>query len=84
MSRRARLGFIAACLLVFGLAAVLTRWGVPSTGPSDKTPATVTLAPRAALPASLTVTDLRDPGQLQDRFNADQGMPRLVLALAPT
>jgi hypothetical protein len=30
------------------------------------------------------VTDLRNLGQLQDRFNADQGMPRLVLALAPT
>jgi len=32
----------------------------------------------------LAVTDLHDLGQLQDRFNADQGMPRLVLALAPT
>jgi hypothetical protein len=84
MSRRARLGFIAACLLVFGLVAALTRWGPPSTGPSDKTPATVTLGPRVAPPAGLTVTDLHDLGQLQDRFNADQGMPRLVLALAPT
>jgi hypothetical protein len=84
MSRRARLGFIAACLLVFGLVAALTTWGPPSTGPSDKAPATATLAPGAARPAGLTVTDLRDLGQLQARFNADRGMPRLVLALAPT
>ena len=84
MSRRGRLGFIAACLLVFGLVAALTTWGPASTGPSTKTPATVTLAPGAAPPASLAVTDLRDLGQLQNRFNADQGMPRLVLALAPT
>jgi hypothetical protein len=84
MSRRARLGFIAACLLVFGLVAALTTWGMPSTGPSTKTPATVTLAPGAVPPASLAVTDLHDLGRLQARFNADQGMPRLVLALAPT
>jgi hypothetical protein len=84
MSRRARLGFIAACLLVFGLVAALGRWGMPPTGPSDRTPATVTLAPGAVPPASLTVTDLNGLGQLQARFNADQGVPRLVLALAPT
>ena len=84
MSPRARLGFVAACLLVFALIAALTRWGMPSTGPSTKTPATVTVAPGAASTANLTVTDLRDLGQLQARFNADQGMPRLVLALAPT
>jgi len=84
MSRRVRLGFIAACLLVFGLVAALITWGMPSTGPSDKTPATVTLAPEAVPPASLAVTDLHDLGQLQARFNADQGVPRLVLALAPT
>ena len=84
MSRRRRLGFIAACLLVFGLVAALTIWGTPSTGPSGTTPATVTPAQGAARPAGLTVTDLRDLEQLQGRFNADQGAPRLVLALAPT
>ena len=84
MSRRARLGFLAACLLVFGLVAALTTWRLPSTVPSTKTPATVTVAPGAAPPAPLAVTDLRDLGQLQARFNADQGTPRLVLALAPT
>ena len=47
-------------------------------------PATVTLAPGATPPAGLAVVDLRDAGQLQARFNADKGMPRLVLALAPT
>jgi hypothetical protein len=58
MSRRMRLGFIAACLPVFGLVAALTTWRTPSTGPSNKTPATVTLAPGAVRPASLVVTDL--------------------------
>jgi hypothetical protein len=37
-----------------------------------------------ARPAGLTVTDLEEVGQLQARFNADRGVPRLVLALAPT
>ena len=44
----------------------------------------MTLAPGATQPAGLAVTDLRDLDQLQARFNADQGVPRLVLALAPT
>jgi hypothetical protein len=84
MSRRGRLGFAAACLLVFGLIAALITWGPPSKEPSTKTLATVTLAPGATRPAGLTVVDLGDADQLQARFNADQGMPRLVLALAPT
>jgi hypothetical protein len=84
MSRRGRIGFGAACLAVFGLIAALVTWGPPSTGPPTKTPATVTLTPGAAPPAGLAVTDLHDAGQLQARFNADQGVPRLVLALAPT
>ena len=84
MSRRARLGFLAACLLAFALIAVLISWGRSSTGPSSGTPATVTVAPGATPPAGLAVVDLRDAGQLQARFNDDQGMPRLVLALAPT
>ena len=53
MSRRARLGFVAACLLVFALIATLITWRLPSIGPSTKTPATVTLAPEPSLrPAS--------------------------------
>jgi hypothetical protein len=84
MSRRRRLGFIAACMLVFGLIAALITWAAPSTGRSSKTPATVTLASGATRPAGQTVADLRDAGHLQARFNADQGVPRLVLALAPT
>jgi hypothetical protein len=84
MSRRGRLGFAGACLLAFAVIAALVTWGPPSTGPSTKTPATVTLAPGATRPAGLTVVDLGDADQLQGRFNADQGMPRLVLALAPT
>ena len=47
MSRRGRLGFVAACLLVFALIAALITWGLPSTGPSTKPPATVTLTPGA-------------------------------------
>jgi hypothetical protein len=84
MSRRGQLGFVAACLLLFGLIAALITWGPPSTGPSTKTPATVTPAPGVTRPAGLAVTDLRDGTQLQARFNDDQGAPRLVLALAPT
>jgi hypothetical protein len=84
MSRRGRLGFVAACLVVFGLLAAVITWGPPSTGPSNQTPATVTLTPGATQPTGLAVTDLHDLGQLQARFNADQGIPRLVLALAPT
>jgi hypothetical protein len=84
VSRRGRLGFVAACLAAFLGLAVWVSWSTPSLRQSGKTPATVTLAPGATRPASLTVTDLHDTRQLQARFNADQGHPRLVLALAPT
>jgi hypothetical protein len=84
MSRRGRLGFVAACLLLFGLVAALITWGLPGVEPSNKPPPTETLASGATRPAGLAVTDLHDLGQLQARFNADQGIPRLVLALAPT
>jgi hypothetical protein len=84
MSRRGRLGFVAACLLLFGLIAALITWGLPGVAPSNKPPPTETLASGVTRPAGLAVTDLHDLGQLQARFNADQGMPRLVLALAPT
>ena len=84
MSRRGRLGFAAACLLTFALIAALITWGPPWAGPSSSPPPTVTLATGATRPAGLAVTDLHDLGQLQTRFNADQGVPRLVLALAPT
>jgi hypothetical protein len=84
VTRQARLGFVAACLGVFVVLAVWVSWSTPSAGPPGKTPATVTLAPGATSPAGLTVSNLHDLGQLQARFNADQGRPRLVLALAPT
>lgn len=83
MSRRGSLGFVAACLAVFVLLAVWASRSTPS-GPRGNTQVTVTLAPGATRPASLTVTDLRDTSELQARFNADKGHPRLVLALAPT
>jgi hypothetical protein len=84
MTRRGRLGFLAACLLAFALLAAVLTWSTSPDDPSGKPPATVTLAPGATRPAGLAVTDLNDLGQLQARFNADQGVPRLVLALAPT
>jgi hypothetical protein len=84
MSRRARLGFVAACLLAVAVIAAFITWGPLSVGPSTRMPATVTLTPGATRPAGLAVTDLHDLGPLRARFNADQGMPRLVLALAPT
>jgi hypothetical protein len=83
VSRRARLGFLVACLLAFALIAVLVVWSAPSTKPSGSSP-TVTLAPGATRPEGLTVADLKDAGGLKARFNADKGTPRLVLALAPT
>jgi len=76
--------FVAACLLVFVVLAAFITWSTPSTGPSGRTPVTVMLAPGATQPAGLTVTDLNNLEQLQARFNADKGVPRLVLALAPT
>jgi hypothetical protein len=84
MSRRGRLGFVVACLLVFTLIAAWVSWSTPSTRPSRGTPATATLAPGATRPAGLTLADLNDSSELQARFNADRGTPRLVLALAPT
>jgi hypothetical protein len=79
MSGRGRLVFVGACLLVFGLV-VAGR----SLLPLGRSEAPVTLNPGAEPPAGVTVTDLTDVGQLQARFNADKGLPRLVLALSPT
>jgi hypothetical protein len=84
VTRRGRLGFVAACIGAFVVLAVWVSWSTPSAGPPGKTSATVTLAPGAARPAGLTVSDLHDLAELQARFNADQDRPRLVLALAPT
>jgi hypothetical protein len=84
VSRRGRLGFVAACLLVFAMLATFIAWSTRPTGPSGKPSVTVTLAPGATQPAGLAVVDLGSVEQLQVRFNADKGMPRLVLALAPT
>lgn len=77
MSRRGRLVFLGACLLAFALVAVWVIWSAPS----GTTPATVTLTPGAT---RLNVTDLNDVEQLQARFNAGTGVPRLVLVLSPT
>jgi hypothetical protein len=84
VSRRGLLWFVAACLAMFGLLAAFVTWSAPDSGRAGKTPPTVTLAPGATRPAGLTVSDLGSVQQLQERFNNDQGAPRLVLALAPT
>jgi hypothetical protein len=69
---------------VFVLLALWVSWSTRAARPSGTTHATVTLAPGAIRPSGLTVTDLHDVAELQARFNADKGRPRLVLALAPT
>jgi hypothetical protein len=79
MSGRGRLVFAGTCLLVFGLV-VAGR----SLSPLGRSDAPAIPAAGAGRPAGVTVTDLTDVGQLQDRFNADKGLPRLVLALSPT
>jgi hypothetical protein len=84
VSRRGRVWFVAACLAAFGLVAAFITWSAPANDPAGKTPPTVTLAPGATRPTGLTVSDLSSVQQLQERFNNDQGAPRLVLALAPT
>jgi hypothetical protein len=77
---RGRLVFVGACLLAF---AVVAAWVVSSTQrlPPGGSSASGTPAPGGDRPA---VVDLNDAGQLQARFNADKGVPRLVLALSPT
>ena len=40
-------------------------------------------APRSA-PPGVTVTDLRGVADLQARFNADHGQPRLIVIFSPT
>jgi hypothetical protein len=41
------------------------------------------LGPRSA-PPGVTMADLRGVADLQARFNADQGQPRLVVIFSPT
>jgi hypothetical protein len=81
VSGRGRLVFVGACLLAF--AAVAT-WVLssPSRAPQGGSPAPGT--PGGARPAGPAVVDLNDAAQLQARFNADKGAPRLLLALSPT
>ena len=84
MSRRARLGFLAACLLVFALVAAVITWGPPSNraveqGAADRhpgpggDPAGRLGCHRPARPRAAASAVQRRPG--------DAG---LVLALAPT
>lgn len=41
------------------------------------------LGPRSA-PPGVTMTDLHEVADLQARFNADRGQPRLVVIFSPT
>lgn len=81
MSGRGRLVFVGACLLAF---AAVAAWVLssPSRSPQGGSPAPGT--PAGARPAGPGVVDLNDAAQLQARFNADRGVPRLLLALSPT
>ena len=84
MTRRSRLGFLAVCVAVFAAVAMWARLSAPPPGLSGKAAVTVTLPPGATRPPGLTVSDLHEVAELQARFNADRGHPRLLLALAPT
>ena len=65
--RRAKIVFLAGCLLVFVLVAAGLHF----------------LGPRSA-PPGVAMTDLHGVADLQARFNADRGQPRLVVILSPT
>jgi hypothetical protein len=80
VSPRGRLLFAGVCLLAFGLVAA---WVVASPSGRSRAPL-APAAPGGSLPAGPAVVDLHDAGQLQARFNADKGEPRLLLALSPT
>ena len=83
MSPRGRMLFAGVCLLAFASIAVwLISW--PARSPLGGSRAPGSPASGATRPAGPAVVDLNDAGQLQARFNADQGVPRLVLALSPT
>jgi hypothetical protein len=79
VSPRGRLLFAGVCLLAF---AAIAAWVVASPTVRSRAPATP--APGGSRPAGPAVVDLNDAGQLQARFNADKGAPRLLLALSPT
>jgi hypothetical protein len=79
VSGRGRLVFAGACLLAFAAVAV---WVVSS--PFSRPPAPAAPSPGGDRPAGPAVVDLNDAAQLQARFNADKGKPRLLLALSPT
>jgi hypothetical protein len=66
-SSRSVVGFLAVCLLVFGLLAGGLYF----------------LGPRSA-PPGVTMADLHGVAELQARFNADRGQPRLVVIFSPT
>ena len=80
MSVRGRLLFAGICLLAF---AAIAAWMVASPARSPRGGSS-TQDPGGARPGGPAVVDLNDVGQLQARFNADKGVPRLLLALAPT
>ena len=64
---RRTLGFLAACLLVFGLVAGWLYVLVP-----------------VSAPPGVTLADLHGVGDLQARFNADRGQPRLIVIFSST
>lgn len=70
-----RLATVAAALLALTLSVAAC-----SGGSSDDAGTTATQAPAQ----SDVLTDLTSVEQLRTRFNADRGVPRLLLLLSPT
>jgi ABC-type glycerol-3-phosphate transport system substrate-binding protein len=65
-----RLALLLAVALVAGACG----------GSDEDTPSPVA----DSAPAEQTLSDLTSVDQLKERFNADQGVPRLILLVSPT
>ncbi|HEV8650652.1 MAG TPA: hypothetical protein VG276_14920 [Actinomycetes bacterium] len=85
MSSRRRFGFVLATLLAFALVAGwVTSWAPGPASPSVKDLPSVTRSPGETSPPAVALADLQGVEDLRARFNADQGVPRLLLLLSPT
>ena len=82
MSRRARLGFLAACLLVFALVAAVITWGPPQPGRRARRRRPSPWPRRRPSRPASAVTDLHDLGSCK-RGSTPTRMPRLVLRRWP-
>ena len=74
MSNRTRVGVVLGALVVFAVIAGGLRMVAPRPAPAGQ----------GSARAAGGLADLQGLDQLKSRFNADAGVPRLVLILAPT